>query len=103
MQSPAVTFHEVSYSTGSGFAGWFGLAATGATLFPDRAFSATVSDGTDANSNAIDGNESMLVEGNFILASAGPDGIFTTYVAKEPPNARRGKMTKSDDIFNLER
>src|SRR4051812_21065585 len=59
--------------------------------------------GDDNNNNAIDGNESLLLEGNFLLASPGPNGQFTLYVSKENSDARRQKMTKSDDIFNVER
>jgi prepilin-type N-terminal cleavage/methylation domain-containing protein len=59
--------------------------------------------GDDNNNNAIDGNESLLVEGNFILATPGPNGQFTIYAANENSGARRQKMTKSDDIFNFER
>ena len=55
------------------------------------------------NSNAIDGEESLLVEGNFVLGSAGSDGIFTLYLKSEGSAARRQKMSKSDDIFNFER
>ena len=59
--------------------------------------------GDDDNSNAIDGNESLLLEGNFLLATPGPNGLFTLYAAKENSAIRRQKMTKSDDIFNVER
>jgi len=55
------------------------------------------------NTNSIDGEESLLVEGNFVLASSGPDGSFTLYGKGESPGLRRQKMTKSDDIFNFER
>jgi prepilin-type N-terminal cleavage/methylation domain-containing protein len=54
------------------------------------------------NNNFIDGQESFAVEGNFILASSGPDGFFTTYVAKEAMSVRSEKSNKSDDIFNFE-
>ncbi|HEV8293389.1 MAG TPA: hypothetical protein VGP94_15740, partial [Tepidisphaeraceae bacterium] len=59
--------------------------------------------GDSNNSNAIDGDESLLVEGNFILASPGSDGLFTLYAKNETSAARRQKATKSDDIFNFER
>ncbi|HEV8378689.1 MAG TPA: prepilin-type N-terminal cleavage/methylation domain-containing protein [Tepidisphaeraceae bacterium] len=59
--------------------------------------------GDSNNTNSIDGDESLLVEGNFILASSGSDGLFTLYVAKENSALRRQKATKSDDIFNLDR
>jgi hypothetical protein len=55
------------------------------------------------NSNAIDGSETLFVEGDFILASAGNDGIFTTFTKGEAQAVRRQKATKSDDIFNFER
>jgi len=59
--------------------------------------------GDSNNSNSIDGEESLLVEGNFVLASSGPDGSFTLYAKGDSPGLRRQKMTKSDDIFNFER
>jgi len=55
------------------------------------------------NSNSIDGDESLSLEGNFILATPGADGIFTVYVKGESQAVRRQKSTKSDDIFNFER
>jgi prepilin-type N-terminal cleavage/methylation domain-containing protein len=74
---------------------------TGVIEIPVETFQVLVGD-LD-NSNAIDGNESLLVEGNFVLGSAGPDGVFTLYTNGEATAARRQKMTKSDDIFNFER
>jgi len=51
----------------------------------------------DANgNNAIDADESLKTEANFILTSAGPDGIFN-YLAGDP------RLKKSDDIFNFDR
>jgi len=55
------------------------------------------------NNNFIDGDETLATESNFILASPGPDGLYTIYNAKESLAVRRQKATKSDDIFNFER
>jgi prepilin-type N-terminal cleavage/methylation domain-containing protein len=58
--------------------------------------------GDSNNDNLIDGDENFAVESNFILASPGPDELFTAFVAKESPSVRHQKSGKSDDIYNFE-
>jgi prepilin-type N-terminal cleavage/methylation domain-containing protein len=53
--------------------------------------------------NMLDGNETLHVEGNFVLASPGPDAGFTFFDNDKDFATRHKKMTKSDDIFNFER
>jgi len=58
--------------------------------------------GDSNNDNFIDGDENFAVESSFILASPGPDELFTDFRANDSQSLRRQKSSKSDDIYNFE-
>ncbi|MCC7375102.1 MAG: hypothetical protein IT581_10625 [Verrucomicrobiales bacterium] len=53
--APSLTFRDVVYTEGQPLAGQFGLTANTATLFPDRSYTASITDGTDSNTTGVEG------------------------------------------------
>jgi hypothetical protein len=64
--NPTIEFIDVAYTSGGSLQGTIGVAASTASLFPGKSFSASISDGPDADTRGISGGLN-LTTGAFSL------------------------------------